>query len=441
MERVAELVTGNGRPDPGRTRPGAPPAHPHPRADRGPRRPAVDLARDPRGPAPQGALQLGRGLHAVAADGSRGPRAVRRAAVDRARPGRRAPVPARRDPPVDQAAEPHRAAGQRPARRSAGTGRPHPRPSPPSAALPRESLPAIYCRHCGRSGWAAISPEKDPQDLVGDPQKIYRAAVSDKRLVRAFIAATGAGSRRVRGRPARRPGGPGARTRRPPRPPAQPGPRHRHRRGGRAAAARRRVRPRRPAARPRRPPGRRTGPLPGLRHGRGHPVPRRGPGQPGLGGHHRAVHRRPAPGPEEDAPVQRLGAGRRPPRRVRRQPLLLLLAPHAARGRAGQLPGPAGLAERPHRRRDRERVQPAVAARRRPAGPAGPGRRGRAAGRRVPGRRGHLAADQPAARVPGGPGVRAPLPAGPHARAHPHRRRRGGPRRTRRGSPPSRGTS
>jgi replicative superfamily II helicase len=55
----------------------------------------------------------------------------------------------------------------------------------------RESLPAIYCRHCGRSGWAAISPEKDPHDLVGDPQKIYRAAVSDKRLVRAFIAATG----------------------------------------------------------------------------------------------------------------------------------------------------------------------------------------------------------------------------------------------------------
>jgi replicative superfamily II helicase len=55
---------------------------------------------------------------------------------------------------------------------------------------PRESLPAIYCRHCGRSGWAAISPEKDPQALSNDPQKIYRAAVSDKRLVRPFIAAT-----------------------------------------------------------------------------------------------------------------------------------------------------------------------------------------------------------------------------------------------------------
>ena len=56
---------------------------------------------------------------------------------------------------------------------------------------PRESLPAIYCRHCGRSGWAAISPEKDPQDLDPEASKVYRAAVSrDKRLVRAFIEAT-----------------------------------------------------------------------------------------------------------------------------------------------------------------------------------------------------------------------------------------------------------
>jgi hypothetical protein len=59
-------------------------------------------------------------------------------------------------------------------------------------AMPRESLAAIYCRHCGRSGWAAISPEKDPADLDPDAGKVYRAGVSrDKRLVRAFIAATG----------------------------------------------------------------------------------------------------------------------------------------------------------------------------------------------------------------------------------------------------------
>ncbi len=56
--------------------------------------------------------------------------------------------------------------------------------------IPRESLPAIYCRHCGRSGWTAISKERDPAELEAEPPKIYRAAVSDKRLVRAFIAAT-----------------------------------------------------------------------------------------------------------------------------------------------------------------------------------------------------------------------------------------------------------
>ncbi|WP_322751204.1 MULTISPECIES: DEAD/DEAH box helicase, partial [unclassified Frankia] len=52
-------------------------------------------------------------------------------------------------------------------------------------------LPAIHCRHCGRSGWAAISPERDPAELITDPDKIYRAGVgADKRQVRALIAAT-----------------------------------------------------------------------------------------------------------------------------------------------------------------------------------------------------------------------------------------------------------
>ncbi|MEU8209401.1 DEAD/DEAH box helicase [Micromonospora sp. NPDC049044] len=52
-------------------------------------------------------------------------------------------------------------------------------------------LPSIYCRHCGRSGWMALSPEKDPQELEIDPDKIYRASVGrDKRRVRALIAAT-----------------------------------------------------------------------------------------------------------------------------------------------------------------------------------------------------------------------------------------------------------
>ncbi|MEV5704674.1 DEAD/DEAH box helicase [Actinoallomurus sp. NPDC052274] len=55
----------------------------------------------------------------------------------------------------------------------------------------RDLLPAVYCRHCGRSGWAAISPEKDPHDLITEPAKIYRAGVtSDKKLVRPLITAT-----------------------------------------------------------------------------------------------------------------------------------------------------------------------------------------------------------------------------------------------------------
>ncbi|MCW6003759.1 DEAD/DEAH box helicase [Micromonospora sp. CPCC 205371] len=54
-----------------------------------------------------------------------------------------------------------------------------------------QRLPAIYCRHCGRSGWMALSPEKDPQELDTDPDKIYRASVGrDKRRIRAFIAAS-----------------------------------------------------------------------------------------------------------------------------------------------------------------------------------------------------------------------------------------------------------
>jgi replicative superfamily II helicase len=71
---------------------------------------------------------------------------------------------------------------------------------------PRESLPAVYCRHCGRSGWAAISPERDPADLDADAKKIYRAGVSrDKRLVRAMVLAT---SEEVRAAAVARPSGP-----------------------------------------------------------------------------------------------------------------------------------------------------------------------------------------------------------------------------------------
>ncbi|MBL7502026.1 DEAD/DEAH box helicase [Frankia sp. CNm7] len=63
-------------------------------------------------------------------------------------------------------------------------------------------LPAVYCRHCGRSGWAALSPERNPYELVTDPTKIYRAGVGrEKRRVRALIQAT----EHERGAPAENP--------------------------------------------------------------------------------------------------------------------------------------------------------------------------------------------------------------------------------------------
>ncbi|MGI5324453.1 DEAD/DEAH box helicase [Actinomadura nitritigenes] len=52
-------------------------------------------------------------------------------------------------------------------------------------------LPAIYCRHCGRSGWAAFSPLRDPTDLVTAPERIYRASIGpEKKRVRPLIRAT-----------------------------------------------------------------------------------------------------------------------------------------------------------------------------------------------------------------------------------------------------------
>ncbi|MFH9106890.1 DEAD/DEAH box helicase [Streptomyces albus] len=54
-------------------------------------------------------------------------------------------------------------------------------------------LPAAYCRHCGRSGWSAICPDRNPQNLVHAPDDIYRASAADgaaKGRVRALIAAT-----------------------------------------------------------------------------------------------------------------------------------------------------------------------------------------------------------------------------------------------------------
>jgi hypothetical protein len=52
-------------------------------------------------------------------------------------------------------------------------------------------LPAIYCRDCGRSGWAVFSPESDDRDVQFDSIKIRRASTGqDKVRIRYLIAAT-----------------------------------------------------------------------------------------------------------------------------------------------------------------------------------------------------------------------------------------------------------
>ncbi|GIH72632.1 DEAD/DEAH box helicase [Sphaerimonospora thailandensis] len=59
------------------------------------------------------------------------------------------------------------------------------------SVLGKTLLPAVYCRHCGRSGWAALSPERDPEQLVTTPERIYRANVgAEKKRVRPLIQAT-----------------------------------------------------------------------------------------------------------------------------------------------------------------------------------------------------------------------------------------------------------
>ncbi|MGW0773992.1 DEAD/DEAH box helicase [Streptomyces sp. NPDC002835] len=70
--------------------------------------------------------------------------------------------------------------------------RPQPMPGTDTAPRPAvASLPAVYCRNCGRSGWAALSPEADPQQLVMAQDKVWRAGLGrDKRRIRYFVAAT-----------------------------------------------------------------------------------------------------------------------------------------------------------------------------------------------------------------------------------------------------------
>ncbi|MEU2254447.1 DEAD/DEAH box helicase [Nocardia xishanensis] len=77
----------------------------------------------------------------------------------------------------------------------------HTRTAPATVATSGEPanifLPAIYCRLCGRSGWAVFSPETDDQDVELDTHRIRKASVSpqDKIRIRNLIAATDAEAR------------------------------------------------------------------------------------------------------------------------------------------------------------------------------------------------------------------------------------------------------
>ena len=69
------------------------------------------------------------------------------------------------------------------------------RTAPVTTATPGQAanlfLPAVYCRDCGRSGWAVFSPESDDHDVEFDTYKIRRASTGqDKIRVRNLIAAT-----------------------------------------------------------------------------------------------------------------------------------------------------------------------------------------------------------------------------------------------------------
>ena len=53
----------------------------------------------------------------------------------------------------------------------------------------RAHLPAVYCRHCGRSGWAAVSTELDWGVLDTNAQRIYQQSARDIDRVRWMIRA------------------------------------------------------------------------------------------------------------------------------------------------------------------------------------------------------------------------------------------------------------
>ncbi|MFJ9841635.1 DEAD/DEAH box helicase [Kitasatospora sp. NPDC101155] len=64
-----------------------------------------------------------------------------------------------------------------------------PRAVRPVGPAYRCHLPAVYCRHCGRSGWAALSTDLEWQQLKTKPLEIYRASAQGNRAVRWMIRA------------------------------------------------------------------------------------------------------------------------------------------------------------------------------------------------------------------------------------------------------------
>ncbi|HRB05217.1 MAG TPA: hypothetical protein PLP26_17710, partial [Ilumatobacteraceae bacterium] len=59
----------------------------------------------------------------------------------------------------------------------------------PFDPTPAIELPAVYCRHCGRSGWLATAAEFGDR-LIHDPARTYRNLADNSATVRAMIRAT-----------------------------------------------------------------------------------------------------------------------------------------------------------------------------------------------------------------------------------------------------------
>ncbi|MEZ5249964.1 MAG: hypothetical protein R2713_12360 [Ilumatobacteraceae bacterium] len=60
-------------------------------------------------------------------------------------------------------------------------------PAEATDAKPALELPAVYCRHCGRSGWLATAADFGDR-LIHDAARTYRNMADQKAVVRAMLA-------------------------------------------------------------------------------------------------------------------------------------------------------------------------------------------------------------------------------------------------------------